>query len=422
MILCEPDWSPTLFEEVGINEETVAGLGALLGQYLDYFSPCFSRSAQQRNAEIYIKGLLSNLDRKSVEPIALRYADENTVRTLQQFQKSAPWNEEKMKELYQERVLANFAVPEGMVTIDGSDFVKKGKHSAGVTRQYCGRMGKVENCQAGVFIGYSGANGYGLLDARLYLPESWFGESHKSLWEGCDIPENTVFKTKPQLAMDMIEQISARHGLPFGWVGCDSAFGCDADFRAMLPESVYFFADIRSNQHVFLTRPEWAVPARKSNRGKAPTLPVPSIKPMRVSDIAADESMPWTETVIAIGSKGPITAKIKRCRVIEYIDGKDGDECWLYIRKHENDEIRYALSNAPADIENDSLDHAAVLRWPIEQSFQECKSELGMKDYETRSYVGWHRHMLLVMLAHLFVLETRFSFVKKTNAENQDLF
>ena len=209
MMLSIPDWSPTLFAETGINEESVAQLPEELSDYMDYYSSCFSRVAQQQNTETYIKGLLSDLDRKSIEPIALRYGDEKMVRTLQQFLKDSPWDDSEMKRLYQNRVLNNFVDSEGMLTIDGSDIPKKGHNSAGVARQYCGQTGKIDNCQAGVFIGYSGQNGYGLLDARLYVPQVWFEESHKHLWKECDMERTEgesqiVFQTKTELAKDMI--------------------------------------------------------------------------------------------------------------------------------------------------------------------------------------------------------------------------
>ena len=134
-----------------------------------------------------------------------------------------------------------------------------------------------------------------------------------------------------------------------------------------------------------------------------------------VSAIAEDESLPWEEVVLMEGSKGPVHTLTKYCRVVELQDDKDGEELWLYVRKYKDGRIKYALSNAPADTDIRALHHAATLRWPIEQSFQECKSFLGMADYETRSYVCWHRHMLLVMVAHLFVLEVRHQFQKNEN-------
>src|SRR5690606_13549915 len=154
-----------------------------LADYMNLFSPCYSRYDQQHNGEMYMKGLLSDLNRKSIEPIALRYGDdEKAVRTLQLFLKDAPWDHEQMKQIYQARVCATANDPHGMITVDGSDHARKGTQSAGVWRQYCGSKGKVENCQAGVYIGYAGANGYGLLDSRLYLPEAWFDDERKTYW------------------------------------------------------------------------------------------------------------------------------------------------------------------------------------------------------------------------------------------------
>ena len=414
MLLCEPDWSPEVIAEIGLKPAAIEELGPLLNEYMGAYSACYSRSDQQENGETYVKGLLSDLARKSIEPIALRYRDEKAVRTLQLFLKDSPWDHEKMKWLYQQRVLSLANDPNGMFTVDGSDFAKKGNKSAGVQRQYCGTKGKTDNCQAGVFVGYAGSGGYGLLSPRLYLPQKWFEPEKKLLWESCDIPETTVFATKPQLALAMIQELVEKHDFQYKWVGCDGAFGCDSEFRAGLPKSTWFFADIHSNQRIFKIRPQWSIPER-NGRGKKPTRELPSVSAVSVTEIATDASVPWKKITLMEGSKGPVVTQIKVCRIIELQDGKDGEELWLYIRRYEDDSFKYALSNAPTDIELEELNHAATLRWPIEQSFQECKSFLGMDHYETRSYVGWHRHMLLVMVAHLFVLEVRFKFVKKND-------
>jgi len=416
MMLHCPDWSPELFAEVGLTESSVAELGQVLGDYLDVYAPCFSRIEQQQNSETYLKGLLSDLSRKSIEPIALRYRDENAVRTLQMFLKDAPWDDQQMKQLYQDRVVQIASDPNGMITVDGSDFAKKGKRSAGVHRQYCGSKGKIENCQAGVFIGYSGVNGYGLLDAQLYLPHVWFDEAHRAWWPSCDIPDTTEFRTKPQQALEMIQEAFEQRDLSFRWVGCDGAFGCDQAFRQGLPASVHFFADVHSSQHVYRKRPSWALPEH-AGRGRKPTRLLPSEPSVLVSTVVDDKTVPWQEVRLMEGAKGPVEPLVKCCRIIEMQDGRDAEELWLYIRQYEDGRIKYALSNAPEDTDIEELHHAATLRWAIEQSFQECKSYLGMSNYETRSYQGWRRHMLLVMVAHLFVLEVRKQFQKKTTSE-----
>lgn len=270
-------------------------------------------------------------------------------------------------------------------------------------------------------MGYSGANGYGLLDSRLYLPKVWFDDSHKARWEKCDIPEATEFRTKPELALEMIHQAMRNHDFQFQWVGCDGAFGSDPEFLKGLPESVWFFADVHSTQHVFRERPSWSLPEHKG-RGRRPTKEVPSAASVAVSTFAEDEFMPWREIVLMEGAKGPVRTLVKYCRVIQVQDNRDGDELWLYIRKYEDGRIKYALCNAPASVDIRELHRGATLRWPIEQCFQECKGFLGMSHYETRSYIGWHRHMLLVMVAHQFVLEVRYQFQKKTKMETASLF
>lgn len=411
LMLHEPDWSPDLLNTIGLNVETVEQLGPALDEYLAYFEECYQRSEQRQHGETFVKGLLSDLDRKSIEPIALRYQGEKAVRPMQFFFQRSPWNEEKMLDLYQQRVASLANDPSGMLTLDGSDFPKKGSHSVGATRQHCGIKGKTDNCQAGVFIGYSGTNGYGLLDRRLYLPQKWFDENHQDERTRCGIPEDVIFATKNQLATEMINKVLVSGDFQARWIGCDGAFGSDHNFRAALPPGYWFFADVHANQLVWRNRPEWVLP-EYTGWGRRPKKLVPSPAPVSVETIAKDDTLPWQTIVLAEGAKGPIIAKVKCCRVIEYRDGQPGDELWLYIREYENGRIKYSLSNAPADLPRKELDRAATLRWPIEQCFEECKSFLGMDHYESRSWNAWHRHMLFVFIAHLFTLEVRIRFKK----------
>lgn len=409
MMLHQPDWNPDLLAEIGLDVQAVEQLGVLLDEYLAYFQECYQRSEQRQHGEAFVKGLLSDLDRKSIEPIALRYQGEEAVRPMQFFFQRSPWDDRKMLHLYQQRLASLVNDPNGMITVDESDFPKKGRHSVGVSRQHCGVLGKTDNCQAGVFIGYSGVKGYGLVDRRLYLPKVWFTEEYRDLRTRCGVPAEVTFATKPQLAVEMINQVAG--DFQARWIGCDSAFGSDRKFRAALPSKYWFFADIRADQLVWRTQPQWVLPTYKG-RGKRPQKLVPSPAPVPVSAIAQDSTLPWQTIVLAEGAKGPIIAKVKRCRVVEYRDGQPGDELWLYIRQYENGRIKYALSNAPGDLPGEELDHAATLRWPIEQCFEECKSYLGMDHYEARSWNAWHRHMLFVFIAHLFTLEIRMRFKK----------
>ena len=355
------------------------------------------------------------MERKSIEPIALEYDGPQGVRKLQIFFKDAAIDDELMLEIYRQRLVSSIASPQGMINADSSDFIKKGKNSVGVQRQYCGTAGKVENCQSGVFVGYASEHGYGLVNCALYMPKDWFDDEHAKLRKECKVPENLEFNTKVELALEMIIKTAAAGLFPARWIGCDSFFGRDKEFLACLPEEYYYFADIPENIMVWQSMPDVYLP-QYSGRGQKPKKLRASSQPVPVSQIAQDKSIPWRNVVLGEGAKGPIVAQVKCLRVIEAAKETSHflpyQEVWLYIRKYADGKVKYAFSNAPADIKQKEMDQASLLRWPIEQCFEECKSYLGMADYETRSWTAWHRHMLYVFFAHLFTMELRLKFKK----------
>jgi SRSO17 transposase len=405
MIETTSDWSPRLLKDAGITEDSVAGLGKELTKYMGSFDACFARSEGRENSLLVIKGLLSDLERKSIEPIALRYASPEKVRALQVFM-GAPnaADDDALLAGCQKRLAGLISDDDGMANVDGSDFAKKGKKSVGVSRQHCGSLGKVENCQAGVFVGYSSSKGYGLVDRRLYMPKSWMGDENKDRRKECHVPEDLEFKTKIELASEMIDDMAGSGLFKIKWVGADSFFGRNKSFLDGLPDGVLYFADILFNMKVY--------PMGDATGSAAP-------EPVSVAarDVAADEAIPWSRIVLAEGSKGPIIADEKCVRVYENRDGKPCDDVWLYIRRFTDGKLKYALSDAPADMPIAELRQAATMRWPIEQCFEECKSDLGMDHYEGRSWTLWHRHMLFVFIAHLFLLEVRLMFKKNTNSD-----
>lgn len=411
MLLHKPDWSPTLLTDAGITEESVSSLGTLLDEYLGVFEGCYARSEQRIHGECYIKGLMSDLDRKSVEPIAIRYEGQHAVRGMQNFSKDGLWDDEEMQNLYQRRFSSLFSDQDGMINVDGCDMPKKGKDSAGVARQYCGSLGKTENCQAGVFAGYASHKGYGLIDRALYIPEKWFGEEYAERWQKCGIPEELEFKTKIQMASAMIQKAVDSGLFPARWLGADSFFGNNQEFLDAIPPGLSYFADVHATKLVFtkmsvVTTPEY------SGRGRKDLKPKASESPLSVTAIANDGQYPWSKVILAEGAKGPIIADVKCLRVVECRDGLPGNSIWLYIRRHEDGQIKFSLSNAQANTPLEQLHKVATMRWPIEQCFEECKSYLGMDHIESRSWNSWNRHMLFVMMAHLFVQELRIRFKK----------
>ena len=379
-----------------------------LEKYLEKYAKCFTNMSQRKYFETFEKGLLSDLERKTLEPIALTLLDETQVRGLQQFFGRASFSDEDLLAQYQTLLAETLGEAEGFLSVDGSDFPKKGNHSVGVARQYCGRLGKTENCQAGVFVGYTTSKGYALVNRALYMPEKWFSEEKATLRQKCKVPETVTFQTKNEIAQEMIHQVAESGKFPVKWVGCDAAFGSDHNFLRGLPEGVCYFATVKENELVFPQRPDMVLPKGSNAKRLRPSFP-----PVSVKSIAMDDSIPWDNRVLAQGTKGPIRAQIKCIRCAACDANAPTDDVWLYIRKYTDGTIKYFLCNGPADLEQSVLNKLATMRWSIEQCFQECKSFLGMTHYETRTYGGWLRHMLMVMIAHLFTTILRLLLQKK---------
>lgn len=194
------------------------------------FADCFVRSEPRENFYHYLVGQLSPLERKSIEPIAVNVAGKEGVRSMQRSVSDAVWDESKMLATHQKMVADEMGEPDGVAMFDESGFVKKGMMSAGVSRQYCGTIGKVENCQVGVFMGYASRKGYALVDTRLFVPERWFDKPFASKRQKCGMPKGLTFKTKPQLAADMLLASVRQDRLPFKYIVADCLYGNSVDF------------------------------------------------------------------------------------------------------------------------------------------------------------------------------------------------
>jgi SRSO17 transposase len=413
-------WSKTCPAPMTLGAEDLQDFMRELKVYQALYQDCFGRVEHRPLSQMYLQGLLSNLPRKSVEPMAIAVSGESRVKGLQKFISAGVWEVSRLRQRHQEEAAKTVADPEGVLSVDGSDFPKKGKESVGVARQYCGRLGKVDNCQAGVFLAYSGSKGYALLDRRLFLPQSWFGKEQKERWAKCRIPEDTTFKTKPQLALEMIQRVYASKQFPARWITGDDAFGGIPTFRDGLPEGLHYLLDIPCTTLVWTQRPETFIP-RYSGMGPPPKnlrLKKGQPKPRPVSAIAEDPSIRWKRVQMDEGAKGPILAEFDRLRVVERRAKLPGQELWLFLRRSLVDgQIKYAFSNAPTDIAFPEMVRASTLRWPIEQCFQEGKGEIGMDHYEHRSWDAWHRHMTFVFIAQLFLLRMRHHLKKKSCAD-----
>jgi SRSO17 transposase len=388
------------------------------------FQSLLVRQEQRDWFQFDLCGQLSNLARKTVEPMVLAWLgpSESTIRTAQHYLGQALWKSEPLLEYAQGLVAQWLGEPDGVVIVDGSGFPKQGTHSVGVAPQYCGHMGKVTNSQEGVFILYSSRHAYAFLDQRLYLPEDWFTANYRERWKACGIPDPVSFHTEPALGLEMIAAVVERAVLPFQWVTCDARYGeipVFLDGIAALHK--WYFAEVAVDTRVWLHTPLieppgpglWGRP-RLYPRVKR-TAPPPYEMRELVAQIPATQ---WHRHFIKEGSKGPQAAEFACGRVTPVRDGLPGSRCWAIFRRTlgAQNEVKFFLSNAPTTCSRQDFVRVSGLRWPIETGLKESKGEVGMDQYETRTWLGWHHQMAHSLLAHLFLVRLQIVFQKKVPA------
>lgn len=384
------------------------------------FSDCFLRSEPRTNFFQYMVGQFSELERKSIEPIAMNM-ENGKVRSMQRFISDVMWDENKMLNKYRSMVNEDMGDPNGVVIFDESGFVKKGDNSAGVAKQYCGAAGKVENCQVGVYAAYASPHGYCLLDNNLFIPEKWFADEYTERRKKCKIPENREFKTKPQLAADMFSELAKDDVLPFKFVVADTIYGNSTDFIEAIevcPDKTYFVS-IPCSTKCWLKQPitrdkkyKYSGEIRsKQVLGKHEKNPLP------VDTIAKNlNNYFWYRRTVSEGTKGPIEYEFTKRQVVLAKDGLPWKHVWLIIKRTLGDEpsYYYYISNAGKNTPLKTFVWLSGIRWAIEQCLEETKSELGMDHYEVRKLPGWKHHMITCMLAHFFLWHLKIRLGKKS--------
>jgi SRSO17 transposase len=396
-----------------------------MGSYVKLFEPAFRRREQWQWSGLYVQGLLGDTERKTIERMALELGQ--NVRDMQHFVGQSPWQTEPAVLIHQGLVAQSLGEADGVMLIDESGVVKQGQDSVGVAAQYCGSVGKVANCQVGVHLGYVSRRGYTLLDSQLFMPDEWFDEAHTDRRKACGVPDDLTDQTKPEIGLGLLRAALNRNEqlaepLLFQWVAADELYGDSPAFRdGIAALDKWYFTEIKTTSQVWLNRPEVHVPPWKG-RGRRPTrlrLRHPTDKAVTVQSLVAQIPGPaWTRAAIKEGSKGPIICDFAFLRVVESRGGLPGPDLWLIIRRNVDNpaELKFYFSNAPADIPLLELVRLSGMRWPIEIIFEEGKGELGFDHYETRSWLGWHHHMLLVSLAHHFLVRLRLKFKDKAPA------
>jgi len=403
-----PEWD--------LTEADIRKMTDELERYYQAYEPFFERHDQAAHGWVYLQGLLSDLPRKVTERIALRSGQ--CVRSLQHFIGQSPWECEGFLKKQQDLVVETLGEPDGVLLVDESGMPKQGACSVGVSRQYCGSVGKLANSQIGVYLGYASRKGHSFLDARLFLPEKWFAASHQDLRRACGVPAELKHQTKPEIALEMLQKALQRGNLPCKWVAADELYGDAPAFRdGIAALDKWYFVEVRCTTGLWLERPEIWVPPWQG-RGRRPTrlrLKDPQQKALQVAELALQlPAETWVRARIKEGTKGPLVCEFACLRVCEARDGLPGQELWLVLRRNLDDptEIKYYFSNAPAELDPAELVRMSGMRWPVEIIFRAGKVEVGFDHYELRSWLGWHHHMLFAFLAHLFLVRMRLFFKK----------
>jgi SRSO17 transposase len=417
---CRTAGEPFVIPPFDVQVRDVKGFMDELQEFQSIFHDCFARSEARAHFSDYLVGQYSPLARKSIEPMALA-VEGGSIRSLQRFLSETVWDEEQMRWNYHQLVADELGEPDGVLMFDESGFVKKGKDSAGVARQYCGTLGKVENCQVGVFAGYASRHGYALVDKRLFLPEAWFTDAYAPRRTKCRVPPELLFQSKPQLAAAMLRSIAREGLLPCKYVVADCLYGQSPDFLDAVDACVGIttFVAIPADTRCWLQRPKTAEQTYRYKgveRSKRVVV-APAHDACTVAALAAQlPAARWYRRQVAEGTKGPIRYAFARQRVTLCKEGLPERTVWLVIKRREGPEPvdTYYISNAPASTPLRTFVWLSGLRWAIEQCFEEGKTELGMDHYEVRKYAGWHHHMLTTMLAHFFLWRLKLRVGKKS--------
>jgi SRSO17 transposase len=367
-----------------------------------------NRPVQQANGGLYLRGLLEEGGRKSLEPMVARLGGEADYESLQNFLAVSPWDPAAVVRAVAERVVPEIDV-EAWV-LDDTGFPKDGKHSPGVKRQYSGTLGKIGNCQVGVSLHAVGAKGTAPLGWALYLPEEWCEDAERR--RAAKIPEEVTFKTKPELGVELIER-AAGWEIPCAPLLGDSAYGEKTELRERLANAdLQYVLSVSGEATVFEPGTAFAIPAPRRASGRRPGRLRADREPKAVAELIAGlDAEDWQTVAFRDGPDGePMTSRFAFVRVRTAHLWSRGFACepreeWLIVDWPEAEEAPTEcwLSNLPADTEPGRLARLARMRWKIELDYRQLKGELGLDHYEGRSYLGWHHHTALVTAAHGFL-------------------
>jgi SRSO17 transposase len=367
----------------------IQGWAGELEALCDRIAPRFGRVEVRRRAGAFLRGLLTNVERKNGWQLA-EQAGAATPDGMQRLLNHARWDADLVRDDLRDYVVESLGDPGAVLVVDETGFVKKGAKSAGVQQQYSGTAGRIENCQVGVFLAYASRHGHALIDRELYLPGSWLSDRVRC--REAAIPEHVEFRTKPQLARAMLERALDAE-IPVGWVTGDEVYGGDGRLRRWLEE--------RGVPHVLAVKRSEALWSQRLRQERAWHL---------AAQVPAGA---WRRLSAGDGAKGPRVYAWARVAIRPLHE--PGREHWLLVRRSLADgELAFYVCYAPARTSLATLVRVAGTRWTVECGFQQAKGEIGLDHYEVRRWDAWYRHITLAMLAHAFLAAMRANAVAAT--------
>lgn len=401
-----------MLAECEVSPEVFRGIEQRLAAFAEPFADLLIQEAQRQHAQDYVSGLLSDLERKNVESIAYRHDQDR--KNLQHFIGSAVWDHQPLLMELARQVGEELGEEDAVIVFDPSAFPKQGKQSVCVARQWCGRLGKVDNCQVAVYMGYVSRVDHALVNTRLYMPQEWASDRARRKKAG--VPKHVRFQTRHAQALEMLDEQG--HLLPHTWIAGDDEMGRNAAFRRDLHE--------RGEQYLLavpcdtLIRDLEAEPPKYQGRGAVPKQPFVRVDKWR--DALADDA--WTKIKVRDGEKGPLEVEVVACRaqtkiaqrvmkyeetlvIVRYVDETG-------ITKHD-----FYVSDAPRATALKEFARVALAAHRVEESIKRSKSQAGLADYEVRNWRGWHHHQALSLLATWFLVREAHRGKKSHTGDNR---
>jgi SRSO17 transposase len=384
-----------LRRDARVDPQILAELLPRLRRFVEPFAAHLRRSEQREHAQTYVAGLLSNLPAKNAEAIA--YLHDQERKGLQKFLGQSRWDHRPLLTELAQQVGAELGEPDAVLVFDPSAFPKKGTESVGVQRQWCGRLGKVDNCQVGVYLGYVARREHALVDVQLFLPRSWAGAKKRRKKVG--VPREVQFQTRHELCLAMLDEKGPL--LPHAWISGDDEMGRSTGFREALQQrQERYLLAVPSNTTV---RDLTAAAPPYAGRGRHPQVPFQSVKRWA----AALPEAAWTRIDVRDGDKGPLVVEGATVRVLAKTSA-NAEEVLVVFRERQRDgswKHDYLLSNAPADTPLSEFARVFKAQHRIEECLQRAKGEAGLGDYEVRTWQGWYHHQALSLLATWFLTQ-----------------